>query len=172
MCVVVALLAVWGVRTFVVAPFHVPTASMEPTLRPGDVLLADRSTRSEATRGELVVLDGKDYFPDAQGKDRYLVKRVIAVGGDHVRCCSRDGSLILNGEPLSEPYLAPGTDTSTVAFDLEVPEGRMFVLGDAREDSTDSRSLLGSPGGGMIPIDRVVGEASRIVWPPARSGQL
>jgi signal peptidase I len=169
---VVALIAAWGVRELVAAPFRVPSASMEPTLRPGDVLLADRSTRGQAERGEVVVFDGSDYFPGAQGGKRWLVKRVIGVGGDHVQCCSRDGSLLVDGKPLSEPYLAPGTDPSTIRFDVEVPEGRMFVLGDARADPTDSRSLLGSPGGGMIPTDRVVGEASRIVWPLSRRGQV
>jgi signal peptidase I len=172
-CVVLSLLAVLAVRHFVVQPFRVPSASMSPALEVGDVLLADRGTAGEARRGEIVVFDGTGYFaPSAADGGRYWVKRVIAVGGDTVRCCTEDGALELNGAPLEEPYLPEGTVPSTTEFDLHVPEGRMFVLGDNRADSTDSRHLLGAPGGGMIPVDRVVGRAERIVWPPPRSGAL
>jgi signal peptidase I len=170
-CVALLLIAAFVVRATVVAPFRVPSGSMAPTLLSGDVLLADRGSAGSARRGEVVVLDGSGYFPEDRASSRFWVKRVVAVGGDHISCC-RDQHLVLNGQELSEPYLAEGTDTTTVAFDLEVPEGRMFVLGDARADSTDSRFLLGQPGGGMIPVDRVVGEASRIVWPLGRAGTL
>ncbi len=172
-CVVLALLAVLAVRHFVVQPFRVPSASMSPTLEAGDVLLADRSTAGTAERGQVVVFDGSGYFaPSSADGGRYWVKRVIAVGGDSISCCGEDGALLLNGEELAEPYLPAGTAPSTTEFDLVVPEGRMFVLGDNRADSTDSRHLLGAPGGGMIPVDRVRGEAERIVWPPPRGGTL
>lgn len=172
-CVVLLLAAVLGVRQFVVQPFRVPSASMEPVLEAGDVLLADRSTRGTAQRGDVVVFDGRGYFaPSESDGGRYWVKRVIAVGGDSVRCCGEDGAILVDYAPLEEPYLAPGTAPSGIEFDLRVPEGRMFVLGDHREDSTDSRHLLGAPGGGMIPVDRVVGEATGIVWPVTRSGRL
>ncbi len=84
----------------------------------------------------------------------------------------RSGCITVNGAVLDEPYLAPGTAPSDVPFDVEVPDGAMFLLGDARADSADSRDHLGSPGGGMVPRERVVGEVSRIVWPLARSGQV
>ncbi|MCL6422125.1 signal peptidase I [Brachybacterium sp. JHP9] len=168
---VLLLVAALGVRTFVTAPFRVPSASMEPTLQVGDVLLADRTAGGRAERGEIVVFDGSGYLPGTEDSP-FFVKRVIAVGGDTIRCCDESGALVLNGVPLSEPYLAPGTAPSTIAFDLEVPRGRMFVMGDNRADSTDSRHLLGAPGGGMIPVERVTGEASRIVWPLERSGPL
>ncbi|MGP9537797.1 signal peptidase I [Brachybacterium sp. AOP43-C2-M15] len=172
-CVVLLLAAALLVRHVVVQPFRVPSASMEPALEVGDVLLADRSTRGTAQRGDVVVLDGTGYFApsDADG-DRYWVKRVVAVGGDRVTCCAEDGAILVDGTPLEEPYLPAGTEPSGIEFDLQVPEGRIFVLGDNREDSTDSRHLLGAPGGGMIPVDRVVGEATRIVWPLTRSGPL
>lgn len=170
---VVLLLAVaFGVRHYVLAPFAVPSASMEPTLRAGDVILVDRGTRGTAARGEVVVFDGRGYFGGEDGRGRYWVKRVIAVGGDRITCCDDGGALLLNGAPLEEPYLAPGTAPSAIRFDLEVPEGHMFLLGDNRPDSTDSRSMLGAPGGGMVPVERVVGEAHRIIWPPPRSGLL
>ena len=172
-CVVLALAAVLAVRHFVAQPFRVPSASMSPTLEAGDVLLADRSTAGTAARGDVVVFDGRGYFaPSEEDSGRYWVKRVIAVGGDTVSCCGQDGEILVDGEPLEEPYLPEGTAPSTVEFDLRVPEGRMFVLGDNRADSTDSRNLLGAPGGGMIPVDRVVGRADRIVWPPPRGGAL
>ncbi|WP_193116332.1 signal peptidase I [Brachybacterium tyrofermentans] len=172
-CLVLVLLAAGVVRYFVVQPFRVPSASMEPTLLPGDVLLADRSERGRADVGDIVVFDGTGYFaPSAEDGDRYWVKRVIATGGDRVACCDEGGQLTVNGRALAEPYLRAGMVPSEIEFDLEVPEGRMFVLGDNRSDSTDSRHLLGAPGGGMIPVDRVVGEADRLVWPLPRAGAL
>lgn len=172
-CVVLLLLGALGVRHLVVQPFEVPSASMEPALQAGDVILADRSDRGTARRGDVVVFDGSGYFaPTGQDGGRYWVKRVIAVGGERVTCCTETGAITVDGEELVEPYLPPGTDPSSIEFDLRVPEGRMFVLGDNREDSTDSRSLLGAPGGGMIPVDRVVGTVHRIVWPLTRAGVI
>jgi len=172
-CVVLLLVAALLVRHHVAQPFRVPSASMAPLLEPGDVLLADRSTRGTAQRGDVVVFDGRGYFAPSAGEgDRYWVKRVIAVGGDRVECCDAEGRITLDGTALAEPYLPAGTAPSEIEFDLLVPEGRFFVLGDNRTDSTDSRHLLGAPGGGMIPLDRVVGEADRIVWPLSRGGAL
>ncbi|WP_422116952.1 signal peptidase I [Brachybacterium sp. UNK5269] len=172
-CVVALLVTAGLVRHFVAQPFRVPSASMTPTLQVGDVLLADRRERGTAERGDIVVFDGSGYFaPSTADGGRFWVKRVIAVGGDRVECCDDAGSLLLDGVPLVEPYLAPGTAPSETRFDLLVPEGRMFVLGDNRADSTDSRHLLGAPGGGMIPVQRVVGEADQLVWPPTRRGSL
>ncbi|HEX7351569.1 signal peptidase I [Brachybacterium sp.] len=171
--VVLLLVAALLVRHHVAQPFRVPSASMAPLLEPGDVLLADRSTRGTAQRGDVVVFDGRGYFAPSEGDgERYWVKRVIAVGGDRVECCDADGMITLDGAALAEPYLPAGTAPSEIEFDLLVPEGRIFVLGDNRTDSTDSRHLLGAPGGGMIPVDRVVGEAERIVWPLTRGGAL
>ncbi|MFC0675588.1 signal peptidase I [Brachybacterium hainanense] len=170
--VVLLLVAAFTVRHVLVEPFAVPSASMEPTLRPGDIILVDRTTRRTAERGEVVVFDGRDFFGGDDGTGHYWVKRVIALGGERVACCDPNGRILVDGVPLEEPYLAPGTAPSRIAFDLEVPEGRMFLLGDNRADSTDSRSLLGAPGGGMVPIERVVGEAHRILWPLPRSGRI
>ncbi|MGO1228267.1 signal peptidase I [Brachybacterium sp. AOP42-C2-15] len=172
-CVVLLLVIALLAREFVAQPFRVPSASMSPTLEPGDVLLADRSQRGTAERGDIVVFDGIGYFaPSASDGDRYWVKRVIAIDGDRVTCCDPNGAITVDGVPLEEPYLPEGTVPSEIEFDLQVPAGHMFVLGDNRADSTDSRHLLGAPGGGMVPLDRVVGEADRIVWPLTRSGAL
>ena len=172
-CVVLLLAAAGLVRHFVVQPFTVPSASMQPALQPGDVILADRGERGAAQRGDIVVLDGSGFCaPSADSDGKFWVKRVIATGGERVACCDEQGRLTIDGTALSEPYLPDTVAPSTVSFDLQVPEGRMFVLGDNRADSTDSRSLLGAPGGGMIPLDRVVGHVDRVVWPLARAGSL
>ncbi|MGY5763889.1 signal peptidase I [Brachybacterium sp. DNPG3] len=170
-CVVLLLVSAFAVRHYVVQPFRVPSSSMAPTLQQGDIILADRSDRGTAERGQIVVFDGSGYFgssDDGAATGRFWVKRVIAIGGDSVSCCTDDGRIAVNGEPIDEPYLPEGTAPSEDEFDLEVPEGRMFVLGDNRSDSTDSRNLLGRPGGGMIPVSRVVGSVDRIVWPLSR----
>lgn len=172
-CVVLLLAAACLLRHFVVQPFTVPSASMQPALQPGDVVLADRGDRGTAQRGDIVVLDGSGFFaPSDESNGRYWVKRVVATGGERVACCDKQGRLTIDGTALSEPYLPDAVAPSTVSFDLQVPEGRMFVLGDNRADSTDSRSLLGAPGGGMIPLERVVGHVDRVVWPLARAGSL
>lgn len=161
LCVV--FLAVLGVRHFVAETYHVPSGSMAPTLESGEYILVDRTTRGTATRGSVVVFDGEGYFG---GSSRYWVKRVIGVGGDRVRCCTDDGQLEVNGHPLDEPYLpASLSRASAIDFDVAVPEGRMFLLGDSRNDSSDSRNHLGDPGGGMVPVERTRGHVTRVVWP-------
>ena len=169
-CVVLLLLGAGLVRHHVTQPFRIPSASMESTLQVGDVILVDRSLRGTAEHGQVVVFDGTGYFgtEGTAGGDHW-VKRVIALGGERVSCCTEEGAITVDGDPVHEPYLPPGTVPSEVEFDLLVPEGRMFVLGDNRTDSTDSRHLLGAPGGGMVPVDRVVGPVTRTVWPLSRA---
>lgn len=95
-----------------------------------------------------------------------FVKRVIGKGGDHVVCCDTRGSLTINGAALNEgEYLYPGDVPSKMKFDVIVPEGKLWVMGDHRSDSADSRAYLGTPGGGFIPEDRVVGRAMAVIWP-------
>lgn len=165
-CAVLALATVFLVRAFVVEPFHVPSISMEPTLHEGEIILVDRTTRESATRGDIVVFDGRGYFAPADDSGSgFWVKRVIGVGGDHVRCCTSTGQIEVNESVLSEPYLAPGEAPSEQEFDVDVPAGHIFVLGDNRSNSADSREHLGDPGGGMIPLTRVRGSVVRVVWP-------
>lgn len=172
--VVVVLAAVLLVRTFLVAPFSIPSGSMARTLQVGDRIMVDRASYRlhDIHRGDVVVFDGTDTFGgDADPTD--YVKRVIGVGGDQVACCDDKGRLTVNGKPLDErPYLYPGDQPSELRFAIEVPDGRLWVMGDHRSDSLDSRAHLGDPGGGTVPVDDVIGRVLGIVWPLARFGGL
>ncbi|MEC3997455.1 signal peptidase I [Actinacidiphila sp. DG2A-62] len=154
------------VSQFVVAPYQVPSSSMENTLRVGDRVLVDKlAYRFGGTprRGDVIVFDGEGSFRLSGGTD--YVKRVIGVGGDRVTCCDARGRLLVNGHPLDEPYLHPGDAPSAEAFDIVVPRGRLWVMGDHRADSADSRQHLGDPGGGTVPVGKVIGRAEWIAWP-------
>ncbi len=161
-----------SVRGFVVQRFTIPSESMQPTLTVGDTITVWRPDALTGTieRGDIVVFDGRGSFIDdplptplqkigswvgVGSRDVYYVKRVIALGGDTLECCDAEGRLLLNGEPLTEDY-AP-LPASQVPFSIAVPADTMWVMGDNRDDSTDSRALLGRPGGGFIPLDRVIG---------------
>ncbi|MFD4482715.1 signal peptidase I [Streptomyces sp. NPDC058471] len=151
------------VSTFVMQPFQIPSTSMEPAFRVGDRVLVNKLAYrfgSEPQRGDAVVFDGSGYFGDAD-----YIKRVAGVGGDRVVCCDERGRIKVNGEPVDEPYLYPGDTPSKARFVAVVPEGTLFVLGDHRSHSSDSRDHLGQPGGGMIPVDSVIGRADWVAWP-------
>ncbi|MGY6024373.1 signal peptidase I [Streptomyces spinosirectus] len=166
-CLVFLLL----LNAFVVQPFQIPSGSMENGLRIGDRVLVNKLAYrfgAEPRRGDVVVFDGTGYF----GSGDYI-KRVVGVGGDHVVCCDREGRIEVNGRSVDEStFLYPGDSPSTVPFKVVVPDGTLFVLGDHRGDSSDSRDHLGSPGGGMVPVSVVVGRADWIVWPSAHWTRL
>ncbi|MGY1497251.1 signal peptidase I [Streptomyces sp. QTS52] len=149
---------------FVIQPFEIPSGSMERGLRIGDRVLVNKFAYrfgAEPQRGDVVVFDGTGYFGHAD-----YIKRVVGVGRDHVLCCDKEGRIEVNGRSVDEStFLYPGDSPSTVSFDVVVPEGGLFVLGDHRSDSSDSRDHLGSPGGGMVPVGRVIGRADWIGWP-------
>ncbi|GAA1852589.1 signal peptidase I [Brevibacterium marinum] len=171
--IAIVILVVGGaVRGFVIQRFTIPSASMQPTLDVGDDITVWRpdALSSDIRRGDIVVFDGRGSFIDDPlptplqkagawiglgSRDVYYVKRVIAVGGDTLECCDAEGRLLLNEEPLEEDY-APHP-ASASEFSIEVPADTMWVMGDNRDDSADSRALLGKPGGGFIPLDRVIG---------------
>ncbi|MFD5337272.1 signal peptidase I [Streptomyces hawaiiensis] len=167
----VCLLFLLSLSTFVLRPFQIPSGSMEQGLRVGDRVLVNKLAYrfgAAPQRGDIVVFDGTGYFGHAD-----YIKRVVGVGGDHVVCCDREGRIRVNGRPVDESgFLYPGDSPSTVPFDVVVPGGTLFVLGDHRSDSSDSRDHLGSPGGGMIPVGDVIGRADWIIWPFGHATRL
>ena len=180
---VAAVGVVFGLRAYHVDTYTIPSASMEPGLQVGDRIEIDPNAYAigEPQRGDVVVFDGAgSFYPyesettwkrwrdntlDLLGmapKQHAVVKRVIGVPGDTVECCDPQGRLIVNGQVLAEPYLAqPELPASSSAFTVEVPQDRVFLLGDNRYDSVDSRALLGAPGGGMIQTQKIYGPVSR-----------
>ncbi|WP_372699820.1 signal peptidase I [Arthrobacter sp. JSM 101049] len=177
-----AAIAAIIVRATLLDFYYIGSGSMEPTLNPGEGLLVDRTAYRghPIERGDVVVFDGRGsllpYESDSvlddllralrlAGDDTVFVKRAVGVGGDTISCCAADGRLLVNGTPVDEPYLYDGDAPSEQQFTAVVPEGRIWVMGDHRSVSADSRSLLGAPGGGMIPVDRVIGRVERIIWP-------
>ncbi|MFJ8086087.1 signal peptidase I [Streptomyces sp. NPDC096205] len=164
LALLVCLSSLLLVNVFVAQPFQIPSGSMEQGLRVGDRVLVNKLAYrfgADPQRGDVVVFDGTGYYGDAD-----YIKRVVGVGGDHVVCCDREGRIEVNGRPVDESaFLYPGDRPSTVPFDVVVPGGRLFLLGDHRSASSDSRDHLGSPGGGMVPVTAVIGRAESVVWP-------
>ncbi|MFF7653480.1 signal peptidase I [Streptomyces sp. NPDC007983] len=180
------------VSGFVVQPFQIPSGSMENTLRPGDRVLVNKLAYrfgDDPRRGDVVVFDGTGSFLQeepsgnpvtgvlreaaaavglAEPAETDYIKRVVGVGGDRVTCCDKRGRIEVNGRPVNEDYLYPGDSPSRVPFDTVVPEGRLWVMGDHRSASRDSRDHLGEPGGGTVPVDQVIGRADWIGWPFGR----
>jgi signal peptidase I len=195
--VVAALALTILLKAFVVEVFSIPSGSMENTLLPGDRVLVSKIVYRfrDVARGDVVVFSGQgSWGPDAPpppgnpfirlwddltnligvtapGTD--YIKRVIGLPGDHVVCCDAQGRVTVNGVPLSEQsYIHPGDVPSSIPFDAVVPAGHLWVMGDNRADSDDSRYRTTDPGGGSIPESEVVGRAFVIIWPPSRIGDL
>ncbi|MFE1765131.1 signal peptidase I [Streptomyces angustmyceticus] len=190
----VALAIALVLKTFLVQAFVIPSGSMEQTIRIGDRVLVDKLTPwfgSKPARGDVVVfkdpggwLKGEQNKPADDGgafqpvkdamtfigllpsaDEQDLIKRVVAVGGDTVKCCDEQGKVTVNGTPLTEPYIHPGNPPSTLKFTVNVPIGRIFVMGDHRSNSADSRFHLDEPYRGTVSEDGVVGRAVVIGWP-------
>ncbi len=197
----IALILALVIKTFFVQAFSIPSESMQNTLQVGDRVLVDKLTPwfgSEPERGDVVVfhdpggwlndeptpqsdnsfvrglqdvLSFVGLMPSANEKD--LIKRVIAVGGDTVEC-EGEGPVKVNGIALNEPYVFPGnTPCGTKQFGpVQVPDGRIWVMGDHRGDSLDSRYHMDQPGGGTVPVSDVVGRAFVVAWPINRWATL
>ncbi|GGT49735.1 signal peptidase I [Streptomyces purpureus] len=192
--ITVALLIALVLKTFLVQAFVIPSGSMEQTIQISDRVLVDKLTPwfgTKPQRGDVVVFkdpgrwlqeeagpqeedpvvlkqikQGLTFIgllPSADEKD--LIKRVVAVGGDTVKCCDADGRITINGIPIDEPYLHPGNAPSKIKFSVKVPPGRLFVMGDHRANSADSRFHLDEAFQGTVAEDQVVGRAVVIAWP-------
>ncbi|MDP9026051.1 MAG: signal peptidase I [Actinomycetota bacterium] len=193
-----AILISFGIKTFLVRSFYIPSESMqntlmvndrvlvnelEPRLMPvqrGDVIvftdpggwLNDQPTAPRATGLAGVIESALDFIGlTASASNDHLIKRVIGVPGDHVACCTADGRMTVNGIPIDEPYVhlpAGVTRASYVDFDVTVPKGELWVMGDNRNNSEDSRYHQSLPTKGFVPISDVVGKAFVITWPVDR----
>jgi signal peptidase I len=147
--------ALVAAHAFVAEPLRVVSSSMEPTLKAGDSVLVDKLGAADPRRGELVAFRAPD-------SDEILVKRVVALAGDRVAI--EDGELVVNGRRRDEPYADPRAIDSVFFGPVEVPDAAVFVLGDNRGDSVDSRDF------GAVREDAVLGRVGARLWPPARWG--
>ena len=188
-----ALLLSLIVKTWLMQAFYIPSESMENTLLKGDRVIVSKLTPSpiDLKRGDIIVFEDPDHWLPAPvpvqrtplakslnstltfvgllptDEGNHLIKRVIGLPGDHVVCCDHNQKLTVNGAPLTEPYLFPGDEPSLQKFDIVVPPGRVWVMGDHRSNSADSRPHDAGSGGskGTVPESRIVGRAVAVVWP-------
>ena len=192
--IAVALLLAVVIKTYAIQAFYIPSGSMENTLEINDRVLVNKIVYHlrDIHRGDIVVFNGDGSWDPSlpipvngnifqQFADGFssmfgfghpgdiLIKRVIGIPGDHVACCDAQGRVTVNGVPLNEQsYLYPGSAPSLSRFGIVVPPGRLWVMGDNRFFSDDSRDHQGDPGGGTIPESAVIGRAFIIIWPPSR----
>lgn len=162
--VVGTLVVVAGMRSESVERTTITSDSMAPALAEGTTVAVQPLNGQQPARGDIVVFDDPGPWRAAArtsgrsaGPEDHLAKRVIAVGGDELWCCTADGDLVLDDEPLDEPYLADDVAPSTVAFRAQVPPGHLWLMGDNRAASIDSRDLRLSPGAAYVPVSAVRG---------------
>jgi signal peptidase I len=188
---IVALAVSIVIKTFLVQFFYIPSGSMENTLQINDRVAVNKVPfiGKSIKRGDVVVFrDPDNWLPEpyvgdqnefiAKIKDgfvavgvlpnpakQYLVKRVIGVAGDKVECCSKDKKLMINGIEIDEPYIFAGNTASDTNFNVTVPAGKVWVMGDHRGASADSRFHQDDINNGMVPTAKITGKVVGIIWP-------
>lgn len=189
--VVVALVASLLIKSFLVQFFYIPSGSMENTLQVQDRVAVNKIPfiSKSIDRGDVVVFrDPDDWLPEIVDYDtnkylakvksalvavgvlpnpakQYLVKRVIGVAGDRIVCCTKNDKLSINGVEVNEPYIFAGNNPSDMTFDVTVPEGKIWVMGDHRGASADSRYHQEDINKGFVPISKVSGRVFAVIWP-------
>jgi signal peptidase I len=189
--VVVALVVSLFIKTFAVQFFYIPSGSMENTLQIKDRVAVNKVPflSKSISRGDVVVFrDPDNWLPEiidydtnkyvAKAKSalvavgvlpnpakQYLVKRVVGVEGDHIVCCTKGGNLTINDVEVTEPYIYGGNKPSEMKFDVTVPEGKIWVMGDHRGASADSRYHQEDINKGFVPLSRVTGRVVAVIWP-------
>jgi signal peptidase I len=189
--VVVALVVSLLIKSFVVQFFYIPSGSMENTLQNKDRVAVNKLPfiSNSISRGDVVVFrDPNNWLPEitdygtnqylAKAKTalvavgvlpnpakQFLVKRVVGVAGDHIVCCTKDGKLTVNGIEVTEPYIFAGNKPSEMTFDVTVPAGKLWVMGDHRGASADSRYHQEDINKGFVPVSRVTGRVVAVIWP-------
>ena len=187
-----ALVLAVVIKSLFVQAFYIPSPSMEPQFVKNDRILVQKVSywgSASPSRGDIVVFDdpgrwlsSADSNPPVSPVTKvlekvglyptggHLVKRVIGVGGDRVVCCDKQNRLTVNGRALNEKgYLPKGVDPSTITFDVRVPKNHLWMMGDNRVESYDSRGHMGDPGGGFVDQDLVVGKVFALIWPLGRA---
>jgi signal peptidase I len=189
--VVVALALSIVIKTFLVQFFFIPSGSMENTLQINDRVAVNKLPviGKSINRGDVVVFrDPDNWLPEPYSADQnkviemvkdalvavgvlpnpakqYLVKRVIGIAGDNVECCSEGKKLMINGIEIDEPYIFAGNVASESNFNVTVPAGKLWVMGDHRGASSDSRFHQDDINNGMVPTAKVTGKVIGIIWP-------
>ena len=189
--VVVALIVSLLIKTFLVQFFYIPSGSMENTLQIKDRVAVNKIPFISRSihRGDIVVFrDPANWLSEPFASEspiiiekireglvavgilpnptkQFLVKRVIGIGGDRVICCSKSKKLTVNGKESIEPYIFEGNDPSDMNFDVTVPVGKIWVMGDHRGASADSRYHQDDINKGMVPLNRLTGRVVAVIWP-------
>ena len=189
--VVIALVVSLVIKTFLVQFFYIPSGSMENTLQIQDRVAVNKVPVLSRTisRGDVVVFrDPDNWLPEVSDSSanrfiallksglvavgvipnpakQYLVKRTIGVAGDRIVCCTKDGKLTLNDKAINEPYIFAGDKPSEMEFDVTVPKNKIWVMGDHRGASADSRYHQDDINKGMVPVSRVTGRVFAVIWP-------
>ena len=188
---VVAVIVSLIIKTFVVQFFYIPSGSMENTLQIKDRVAVNKVPflSREIHRGDVVVFhDPANWLPTWNNQEgnkylykakellvavgilpnptkQFLVKRVIGIGGDNVQCCSANGKLLVNGKETNEPYIFAGNEPSDMKFNVTVPKGKVWVMGDHRGASADSRYHQDDINKGFVPESEIVGRVVAVIWP-------